>query len=389
MVLVFLNSNVGNYIMKKILLGTTVLGAALLAGAAHADTPKVTLGGFAEFQAGFVSQDDDLNERGGAFRNESEVVVNVDGKTDAGLGYGAQINVVTSGTENDDAQADQSPRSFVYLDGAWGRVQGGSDLGVTSTMKIGAESIARATGGIDGDFNYFMSAPGVAVIATPDLFLDYGTYGTAAFGNETSENINKISYYTPRFMGVQAGVSYLFDSSATDTGISLSRSDNDPTEAEGIILGGLNYEGKFSDVEIGLAATGEYGDAESAAEEDLRTWNVGGKVGYMGFSVAASYGDYGDSMQALNSGLDDNNYWTVGAAYETGPFGVSVTYLESNYEVAAADDNEFSNLSFGADYKLAPGLTPYAEVSLAEVDAAGTASDNDATVFIAGTQLQF
>ncbi|MFO0456593.1 MAG: porin, partial [Alphaproteobacteria bacterium] len=75
--------------MKKILLGTTgLIGAALLATAANAETPKVTLGGFADFQAGYTSDDFDNSTRAVGFRNDNTVTVRVDGKTNGGLGYG-------------------------------------------------------------------------------------------------------------------------------------------------------------------------------------------------------------------------------------------------------------------------------------------------------------
>ena len=87
--------------MKKILLGTTgLIGAALLSAAANAETPKVTLGGFADFQAGYTSDDADTGLRGNAFRNDNEISVRVDGKTDGGLGYGAVIDLETDITDN-------------------------------------------------------------------------------------------------------------------------------------------------------------------------------------------------------------------------------------------------------------------------------------------------
>ena len=376
--------------MKNILLGTTVLGAAaLFAGVAHAETPKVTLGGYADFQAGFVGEDNDANKRSGAFRSDDVITFRIDGKSDAGLGYGAAVDLhadVSGDTDNAKDAEGTARRTYIYVDGGWGRVQAGSDLGVTNTMKIGAESIAHGTGGIDGDWTYFVSPTSGNVISTPDLILDHGSFGQ--FSDRSSENINKVSYYTPRFAGVQLGVSYLFDTTASDRGQVLSRGDSN-NEAENVILGGINYEGKFSDVSVGVAATGEFGNAEVSTLNDLRTYNVGAKVGYMGFSVAGSYGDLGDSLRAKATSSDsDNDYWTLGAAYETGPFGASVTYLDSTYDNGTTH-NDFSNLSFSTDYKLAPGLTPYAEVDIIKVDPTGTVDDNDATVFLLGTQVQF
>jgi hypothetical protein len=375
--------------MKKILLGTTsLLGAALLAGAAHAEGPKVTLGGFSDFQAGFVSEDNDANERGGAFRSDNEITLNIDGKTDGGLGYGGHIALEADTNDDVDSQGTNASRTYVYLEGAWGRLQGGSDLGVTNTMKVDASRIARATGGIDGDFTYFGidTSSGNRVIATPDLVLDYGA---GQLGNESSENLNKLSYYTPRFAGFQAGVSYLFDNSSR--GQAAARGDADPNQVENVFLWALNYDGKFDQIGINVGATGEWGDSEDNTLQDHRTWQAGAKVAYMGFALAGSYGSWGDSLRTA-SNLDDSNFWTAGAAYEMGPFGASVTYLSSNYAQTATTDNEFTNLAVGVDYKLAPGFTPYAEVSFFELDGgagSGVANDNEGTVILVGSQLAF
>ena len=84
-------------------------------------------------------------------------------------------------------------------------------------------------------------------------------------------------------------------------------------------------------------------------------------------------------------GSSDADYWTLGAAYESGPFGLSVTYLDSERA-----DNELQNLVIGADYALAPGLTPYAEVSFFDADVSGTTvGDNEGSVFLLGTTLNF
>ena len=282
--------------MKKILLGTSALisAVALISGANAAETPKITLGGFSTFQAGFAGEDQDTNLRAGAFRSDNVVTLRVAGKSDAGLGYGAGIDLEADTSDNADSAGVNAERTFVYVDGKWGKLQGGSDLSVAKTMKIDASDIARATGGVDGDFTYFMTSTSGSVISTPDLFLDYGS---TQLGDESSQVINKISYYTPRFSGFQAGVSYLFDTTGSDRGQSLSRADNTSGEAENVLIGALNYEGKFQNVGVAVGATGEWGNSEVNTRNDLRTYQVGAKVNYMGFSVAGSYGNWGDSLQ--------------------------------------------------------------------------------------------
>lgn len=384
--------------MKKILLGTTTLisAAGLFAGAALAEGPKVTLGGFADFQVGVVSEDLDTNKRGHAFRSDTEVTVRVDGKTEAGLGYGGGIDLEADTSQTGsgstlssdaDNQGLNASRTFVYLDGSWGRVEMGSEVGAQGTMKVDASNIARATGGIDGDFTYYATAA-APFLVTPDLALGYGT---GNFRDESQENVNKVTYYTPRFAGFQLGVSYAVNNE--DRGQLIQRSDNGAdTTFDNIWSGGVSYEGKFDQVSLAVAATGEWGNAQAATVEDLRAWNAGAKLGYMGFSVAGSYGSLGQSGFLSATNVEDTRYWTAGAAYETGPFGVSVTYLNSERSVVGSSTltNDFDNISVGVDYKLAPGFTPYAEVSFFDADIGGTpTNDNEGTVFIAGTQLNF
>ena len=360
--------------MKKILLGTSMLFG--FAGAAFADTPKVTVGGVADFQAGYVDQDLDAGLHDHSMRSDTEITFRIDAKTQAGLEYGAAINLEADVSADADNQGLNASQTFVYLGGIFGRFELGSNLGADQTLKVGAESIARATGGIDGDFYYYVNQ-GVGgaspVIATPDLPINYGR---GNFGDESSENLNKITYYTPRFVGFQAGVSY----SATDvnrgqagvltsgpvTTTGAATVGGIPTtfattaagpRAQNIFQGGVNYDNKFGDFGVTLSATGEYGNSDSPGFEDLRAYAVGGKVAYMGFTVAGSYGDLNDSLQTVASNNDHSYYWTAGGAYEFGPFGASVTYLKSELDLGVGQ-NKFDNLSVGLDYKLAPGPHP-------------------------------
>lgn len=385
--------------MKRILLGTTMLiGAASLAAAAHADTPKITLGGVADFQYGAATNQDlsTSSTRGSAFRADTEITLNVDGKTDGGLGYGGFIALDADTTDDADSQGTNASRTYLYVDSKnWGRIQMGSDLGVTKTMKVDASTIARATGGIDGDFYRYMNVPAAAeatkVIAKPDLILDYGFDGTAGggalLGDESTENANKISYYSPRFWGFGLGASYIVDNDNVGQTVGLATQADG--EAQNIVAGAVNWTGKFNQVGIDLGATMETGHAQLVTQDALLTWQAGAKFSFMGFSVAGSYGDWDDSLRLKTLGNVDATFYTLGAAYETGPFGVSVTWLDSTYEGSSTTENEFNNLSIGADYKLAPGFTPYAEVSFVDNDPTATANDNKTTVFIVGSALAF
>jgi hypothetical protein len=358
--------------MKNILLATTGLfGAALLATAATAATPKVTLGGFSDFQAGFTSDDrdnltqgtvavtDDTSTRDVGFRNDNEISVHVDGVTDGGLGYGAVIDLEADINDDADNQGTNAARTFTYLSGKWGKVELGGNKGAAATTRVDASTLAAA------------------FVSQSKLYTEHGS--TTDLGDESTYNATKLTYYTPRFSGFQAGVSFTPD--LQDRGQSNSRTDKiagaPGVDAYGNIFeAGLNFENQFANgVKLALSLTGETGVAGNADErEDLRAYAVGGLVGYQGFSLAASYGNWDDSGQT-NGLNNESDYWTVGGGYEVGPFGLSITYLKSTVEadignVAAGRDyeNDFRNVVLGADYKLAPGLTPYAEVSFYEFD---------------------
>ncbi|MFZ1934134.1 MAG: porin [Thermoguttaceae bacterium] len=454
--------------MKQLLLGTTTLigAAGLFAGAALADTPKVTVGGYANFEAAY--QNDDLNgknasgvysapyqdQRPQAFRSDTQVDFKIDGKSEAGLGYGGEIDLLADTSPDVQGRGFNAAKTFVYTDGNWGRFELGSNVGADGTLKVDAGTIARATGGIDGDWSYFANAND-QFLAMSSLPLAYGaTNSTTTYdgipinagyivnnlGNHTEENINKITYYTPRWQGLQVGVSYLPDQTNTGQGAlgfkGPDRLDNNAGLAQNIFAGGINYDNKWGEFGLGVAATGEYGNAQKPLTsagvatatntyEDLKAWEAGGKLSYMGFSLAGSYGDWGRSLTEKASNSKKNYFWDLGAAYEYGPFGVSLTYLNSQVDCGYGvntttgaqgtpngttitrgagingsclnsdvngSKNKFDSISTGVDYKLAPGLTPYAEVTWYN-EKVGTQvaanPDNKGYVAIIGTQLNF
>ncbi len=369
--------------MKKFLLGTSALiGAAAFAGSVHAAGPDVSVGGFIDFQAGFSDQDTAFetgaNSREAKFRNDTEVHVNVEGKADNGLTYGATIELEADVTAADGGEGLNADKTWIYLESSAGKLELGANAGAEHGLKVDASTIARATGGIDGDWYYFINTGGSTgttnFIVTPDL--------PAQHAQGAREDANKITYYSPRFSGLQVGVSYTPDEG--DVGTAAGWTGELNGDNENVFGLGANYEGTFSGVGVQLSATGAFGEQEVAGTEDLSAWQGGAVLSYRGFSLAGSYGDWTDSGLATGTTNDDQNFWTAGAAYETGPFGLSVTYLDSE-----AQSNDVTNLSVGADYQLAPGLSPYIEVSFFDLDENGTNTDNDGTLVLVGTELNF
>lgn len=417
--------------MKKILLATTALGF-FAAGAANAEGPVVTLGGFADFQVGSGNQESLFEKQSSTgvannaetsiyarnlhTRTNTTVNFKVDGKADNGLGYGAYIEFNADKSDNEGSNVDANTRkTFIYVESGFGRVETGAMGDAAQAMKVGAETFARATGGIAGDSTWYVDL-GNGVISTganyyvaPGLITAVGLPGEQNSGysggviatdlHNDRANANKISYYTPRIQGVQAGISYTPDQGEVGNSVGFASASNGGTNFLDVWNAGLNYQGQYDAVTIAAAVTGEIGSAKdtgttAATIDDLQAYTVGLNVGYAGFTVGGSYANAPEL--GITKTLDASmSYWTAGVAYEFGPFAASVTYFDSVVEngTTAGADEQFQNLSIGADYKLAPGLMPYIEVSFFETDddVADTATtvDNEGTVFLAGTKLSF
>lgn len=449
--------------MKKLLLTSALVAGFASSALAHSG-PTVTLGGNLDTQLGVRNQssgyDTDAAQAALASRNKTHnfAVVNhatlnvgVAGKAGNGLKYGGDIEIAAD-TSNDKYNTNNfnsaGNRTRGWAESMFGRLEAGSTEGVSHSMQVSGASVARATGGIDGDAQYwwnpfiFQDSATVSAnerlvsdnfIVSPNLPSNYKTNGEA--------NAAKVNYMTPSYMGFKAGLSYIPDveqhGSAALTHTVKKGSNNlnfgattDQTMGfKDIFSGGLHYSGKMNKLGVMASLLGETGDAKDkfaagntnlGKRHDLRAWQIGGSVNMSGFSLAASYGDWGKSgvLKTLTTGKKKSHYWTVGAGYEYGAMGMSVTYLDSqrggiqdggsagNFattagvgSTAATRGNKHRNVSVGLDYKLAPGFMPYAEVSFFkhhEKGAVGTSATstnhdkkNEGTIFLAGTKLAF
>ena len=362
---------------KKMLLATAV--SVLVAGSAYAADPKVVIGGNITATAGLVNEDLDTGKRGHAFQNDAEIHVTVSGKSDSGLGYGAVIELEADVSADADGQGVNSDKTYVYLNGDWGQLELGSNTDAGRRMKVDASSLAYAGGGIANRFRQFITVPtGAGFISHPEL--PTGHSEATALSPGSLEDATKLSYISPRFSGLQVGVSYTPDQG--EVGQTATRSET-TGDYENVINAGINYMADYDGIGVNAGISGEFGDAELATTEDLSAWNAGLNLSMGDFTLGGSYGDWGESQLAAGS-TTDSDYWTLGAGYDYGMGGVSVTYIDSSYTT-----NDFTNLSFSAEYHLAPGLTPFAELSIYDFDAAGTVSDNDGNILLVGTALNF
>ncbi len=455
--------------MKNILLTTTAL-ATLFAGVASASTAhkghtahkhvahkekammdneglKISVGGILEGQAATRSQNSEYtsaNSGGGTpapastiykrgitpgnesigFNTNAEAYLKVMNKTASGTKYGAQVALTTTTATQIQKGQTSFNRTFLYIENDIGRFEAGSNDDVASTMRIGADSIARATGGIDGDWanfvvfntfnpsqNYSISYPFVVVGSTSFITAPVTALTLAGYNGGAVELPRNITYYTPEYNGFQAGLSYTPDNGNYGSTSASSFQVTPVLTAKNIISGGLSWKGEFDHKQaLKVSAVGETSSTTKASGDTNSYYNnqsaiFGAEYTYEDLSVAASYGNQGKSgvNKAISSGqpaVKGGSFWTVGAAYVQDMIGGSVTYMSSELNT-----NTFNLVSLGLDYQVAPGLLPYFEVSYFEMKQKRTYSSsassaatntinapeykNKGTAFILGTKLSF
>ena len=395
--------------MKKNLLGSTaIIGASLLMPApVAAQGPDLSISGHVKFEMWFDDQDQDLARVEHFEIDDAEIRFRARARTDFGLRYGVKIELDVD-TDEGDVGTDEAR---IQLSGAWGTMRLGDDDGVEEVMTYAGENLMIGQSGFDGGLGSGFDFLG-AFPRGPDLAGD-------------TEDATKISYFTPRFLGIQAGVSFTPDS-GHDLGEDRSRVKNinlrtsstsffNPTpfgvNTETNVAAGVNFVRNFGGLNVAASAIAIWADAETRQVtselddtgdfvpieiEDVFSWQAGGTVSWGGFALGGGYGESGDSLSfgdlapTLGLGLEsvdpEYHFWTAAARYRTGPFAAHLGYFRSesqgwqwrllgNFIGDGEDDvNFFSHeteidiYTVGAEYVLAPGLKFYTEYDHIVVD---------------------
>ena len=207
--------------MKKFLLGSTALvaGGLMAAPAMAADPIKIGVGGYYQFfvNAGQIEGSYALSQSAGAgqstqykgisFYQEGEIHFTGQSKLDNGTTVGLTVelegwNTATS-TTSGAGSVRQIDEAFLFAFGDWGRVEFGSRDQASYRMYYGVPSAAAV---YTGPFQHNSSALWAnSAVAAANPTLAGVTFLT--IGGQM-QDVNRINYFTPRFMGLQLGVGY-------------------------------------------------------------------------------------------------------------------------------------------------------------------------------------
>ena len=333
---------------------------------------------------------------------------NIKGEAKEGLKYGGliKLNANTSKSKKEVYLNGKNPsvaeQVMAFLESGFGRVEVGNYTGISESMKVNAGTFASATGGINGDAQYYWNAQTADSKDTKSTFVQTANLPTNELGTFGLRGANaaKLNYYTPEFSGFRFGATFIPNTKAFGTASETTQILNDKTEFKNVFEAGLSYTTEVKEVGVKLAAVSQFGKNQNDANKNLRAFEVGTNLSYKGFTVGGSYGDWGkyNVVKDKASEFGKTKYWTAGVGYANGPLSVSLTHLQSKKGVSVSDKSAFNKLRntvLGVDYKVAPGVLPYVEFSSFKMDQASvTAADKDTKnnkghILMAGVKLNF
>lgn len=404
--------------MKKLLLASIIGLASTTSFASGSTTPvisnsdtEIKLEGFYLFESGFSNQN-----RLGEFENLSDNRKKIAFYTEAAFAatITKTINDVIGGVKIVLQPATRTKTStsyngsHIFIETSYGKVELGSPYDAGNKLRITGGQVIAGTGGwwryanlTSKYMQYNNLKPDFDT--SPSFYIESFSNNFDEF-NARAEAARKISFYTPKMKGFQAGISYTpdsanaggnknlnnvaFDNSVTgltkvNTGIKRYNVENGQVitinqNVTDSVSGGLTYEHALGeDADLKLSVTGEYGKparlavrSQGTGKEytvlkpyklsNLKAYNLGAVFTYGNFSCGASYGNLGKSLTTPDYHKNGRNtyYYNGAIAYGQGPIKTSLSYFKSSrYK------NTVDTITVATEYKIMPGLLPYAEIS--------------------------
>ncbi len=261
------------------------------------------------------------------FFSDAELLLVAEGvHFSTGLEYGAVIEFQAPTSE-----LENTSETWVYLRGDWGEARFGDDNGVSAYdagivagdegAALSAANVAAGTGGLDADI-------------VTDLF------GAPTFEPLGTGEVTKISYVTPKFGGLNVGVSYT--PNLAELGEDEGKGDTlalKNVAAGDVVEAIAHYDVEFTGVAVRASLSGLYGDVKNrrrggGEEEDL---------------ADGEEEDLADEDEGLPDG---NDYWAAQAGIVVETFGISfgTSYLTEKVGAIEVDAVTFGvGAGFGGD----------------------------------------
>jgi len=349
------------------LLATSALVAAGLwgmteAASAQAKVAPITavVGGYHQQNFGFASNKTGVNY-GAAYANPSGKINNTINYSDSEIWFGGRTTLANGITVGFDVQlegnssADQIDESYLFVDGAFGRIVIGSENAADYIMNYSIPGAGVAFGANESQVGDFILRPNnVTTIHT--LASGRTANGGTGLTHGTGNDQQRVTYFTPRMAGFQVGVSFTPNLDRED---SVAFTDKSVQRANAF-HGAVNFTNNFNGVQVNASAGASMypsvdGVAAAAAlGNEVKDYSVGAQIGMSGLMVGGGYRKI-DADRAAENGTAMG----IGAAYTSGPFSVGLSYLTSKVDgqnLTAAGDDKYKQILFSAAYSIGPGV---------------------------------
>lgn len=330
-----------------------------------------------------------------------------DAQTTGGLRYGALAEVRSNnntgfgggvggaGTRTTNTLYVNRTRGYVGGD-SWGTFLIGSTDGPAATLRTGLIEAQVADGGWNG------WATGLTRGVNPYQFAIGGGYEYSA---------QKIIYLTPTFSGFRAGVSFAPSTAANQSGegittgaeggartsvvnTAFAAGTGDFNRFRNQIQVAANYTNTFGGVgvsaHVGYITSGAIKSsipAVGAAPTSARGQSIfaaGLQGSYAGFTLGGymNTGTFNGNSNLSIAGQKASTVWSVGAAYETGPWAVGAHYIAASTNGNLANQAQLFNtgVGFGVTYAWAPGMRAMLEGVVGSAKESGRNLSGDARI---------
>jgi len=212
--------------------------------------------------------------------------------------------------------------AYLELGGGYGELRFGRDRGVASRFHEGAPS-ALTHAGIN---NPYLDPNGIKILRT-----NHDLTGPSA----------KVSYATPRILGLRAGVSVTPEGEAKGLDRNVDRGGLQP-ELSNAVEAAANLSRRLPRSGIRIEAALAWSRADSdlpapLARDSVETWSAGANVELSGVTL-------GGSWLSSDNGVRDGDYeaWEIGAGFGAWETDFSVNYGEADDSLAVSSSEAFS-----------------------------------------------
>ena len=258
------------------------------------------------------------------------------------LDNGIRLAVNIQLESDNDGTGDYIDEGFVSITGSFGTVLLGDTDSAGLRMIYGSPSPDYSL--IDGfdDYDYQLYTGLLPVEGFRDTgsgFVGFGndfrsTLGTTYIENDGDGEASRISYFTPRFSGVQVGISFARDDGSFDR----NRTSDCNTQTCNFFDVGVNYVNSFDGFDVAISGRWGVADAPPSATEDPNIAGFGINLDYGNIEIEARYAEQNGTR------FSDGKAYEIGGQYQAG----KMTYA-LNYKHGENVDNELAFVGSGGE----------------------------------------